>query len=139
MMTKNFFVIDTNCFISANLLKNSISALAYDKVLLNGRIALSNMVLNEYAEVLYREKLDKYLNEEKRQNALKLITKNAILFTPVETIMDCRDQSDNKFLELALACRASCIISGDPDLLVLNPFRGIPILNPASFLNSFDF
>jgi putative PIN family toxin of toxin-antitoxin system len=139
MMIKNFFVIDTNCFISANLLKNSTSALVFDKILINGRIALSSMILNEYAEVLYRKKLDRYINDEKRQNALKFIAKNAILFAPVETVIECRDHSDNKFLELALACQASCIISGDSDLLIMNPFRGIPILSPINFLNSFDF
>ena len=139
MMIKNFFVIDTNCFISANLLKNSTNALVFDKILINGRIALSSMILNEYAEVLYRKKLDRYINDEKRQHALRFIEKNAILFTPVETVIECRDHSDNKFLELALACQASCIISGDADLLIMNPFRGIPILSPIKFLNSFDF
>ena len=136
-MSKGFFVIDTNCFISANLLINSTSALAFDKVLHIGKIALSHSIFNEYAEVLYREKFDHYLGEEKRQKVLTLITKNSILFDPVETILDCRDPKDNKFLELALACRASCIISGDIDLLVLHPFRGIPILSPANFLLSF--
>lgn len=97
------------------------------------------MILNEYTEVLYREKLDRYINDEKRQNALKFIAKNAILFTPAETVIECRDQGDNKFLELALACQASCIISGDADLLIMNPFRGIPILSPTNFLNRFDF
>ncbi|MGV8093704.1 MAG: putative toxin-antitoxin system toxin component, PIN family [Mangrovibacterium sp.] len=135
-MSKTFFVIDTNCFVSANLIKNSTNARAFNKVLLSGRIALSDSVLNEYTEVLYREKLDKYLDETKRQHALTQIKKNAIFFSPVETITDCRDPKDNKFLELALASRASCIISGDPHLLVLHPFRGIPILNPADFLSS---
>ena len=103
MMIKNFFVFDTNCFISANLLINSTSAMAFDKVLIYGRIALSNMVINEYAEVLYRSKLDRYLNQEKRQKALAFIIKNSILFEPVEIVTDCRDSNDNKFLELALA------------------------------------
>ena len=136
-MSKGFFVIDTNCFISANLLINSTSALAFDRVLLIGKIALSHSILNEYAEVLYREKFDHYLSEEKRQKVLMLITKNSILFDPIETILECRDPKDNKFLELALACQASCIISGDIDLLVLHPFHGIPILSPANFLLSF--
>jgi putative PIN family toxin of toxin-antitoxin system len=135
MMSKVFFVIDTNCFVSANLIKNSVSTRAYDKALLTGRIALSDPVFSEYTEVLYREKLDKYLNETKRQNALKQIKKNAIMFYPVETVNDCQDPKDNKFLELALACKASCIISGDPHLLILHPFHGIPILNPIHFLN----
>ena len=138
MMIKDFFVFDTNCFISANLLINSTSAMAFDKVLIYGRIALSNMVINEYAEVLYRSKLDRYLNEEKRQKALAFIMKNSILFEPVEIVTDCRDTNDNKFLELALACEAACIISGDSDLLILHPFRGIPILTPANFLAIFD-
>jgi len=137
-MFRPFFVIDTNCFVSANLLKNSVSAQAFDKVILNGKIALSNDVLNEYTEVLYREKLDKYLNEEKRQNALKQVQKNAILFSPVEIVTDCRDSKDNKFLELALSCQALCIISGDSDLLILHPFRNIPIMDPAMFLQNFD-
>lgn len=138
MMNKPFFVIDTNCFISANLLKNSVSAQAFDKVILNGKLALSNEVLNEYAEVLYREKLDKYLNEDKRQSALKQVKNNAILFSPVEIVTDCRDSKDNKFLELALASQAVCIISGDSDLLVLHPFRNIPVMDPAGFLQNFN-
>jgi uncharacterized protein len=133
-MSKPFFVIDTNCFISANLIKNSASAVAFDKALLNGIIALSDKVLNEYTDVLYREKLDKYLSLGERQIILKQLNRNAIFFTPVETITDCRDPGDNIFLELAIACQATCIISGDSDLLVLHPFRGIPILNPTKFL-----
>ena len=133
-MIKPFFVIDTNCFISANLLISSTSAKAFDKALLSGQIALSNEIFNEYTEVMYKGKLDRYLNEEKRQKALTLIYKNSIRFDPTEIVTDCRDPNDNKFLELAITCQASCIISGDVDLLVLHPFRGIPILTPANFL-----
>ena len=43
---------------------------------------------------------------------------------------DCRDPKDDKFLELALNGKATHIVSGDEDLLVLHPFRGIPILTP---------
>lgn len=38
---------------------------------------------------------------------------------------ECRDVKDNTFLELALSGKATWIISGDADLLVLHPFRGI--------------
>lgn len=54
-MIRPFFVIDTNCFISANLIKNSVSAIAFDKAILTGIIALSDKVINEYTEVLYRK------------------------------------------------------------------------------------
>ena len=45
----------------------------------------------------------------------------------------CRDPLDNKFLALALASEADTLISSDEDLLVLHPWRGIPILTPAQF------
>ncbi|MCU1267062.1 MAG: PilT protein domain protein [Acidobacteria bacterium] len=51
-----------------------------------------------------------------------------------ERVSDCRDENDNKFLELALSGKADCIISGDDDLLVLNPYRGVSIINPRDFL-----
>jgi predicted nucleic acid-binding protein len=35
---------------------------------------------------------------------------------------------------LALAAHADIVISGDDDLLCLNPFEGIPILMPAQAL-----
>lgn len=46
-----------------------------------------------------------------------------------------RDPKDNKFLELAVDGKASCLIAGDADLLVLNPFCGIPVLTPTEFLS----
>jgi predicted nucleic acid-binding protein len=49
-------------------------------------------------------------------------------------VSECRDPKDDKFLELAINGEATVIISGDKDLLVLNPFRTIPILSPREFL-----
>ncbi len=46
------------------------------------------------------------------------------------------DPNDNKFLELALTVGAEIIVSSDPDLHVLNPYRNIAILKPAEFLNA---
>jgi uncharacterized protein len=40
-------------------------------------------------------------------------------------------------LELAIASNASCNISGDQDLLMLNPFNDIPIVTAAEFLEFF--
>ncbi|MGN6530740.1 MAG: PIN domain-containing protein [Ginsengibacter sp.] len=46
-------------------------------------------------------------------------------------------KKDNKYLELAVHYKASCIITGDKDLLVLHPFRNIPILTASDFLQTF--
>jgi len=49
-------------------------------------------------------------------------------------VTDCRDPKDNKYLELALAAGAETIVSGDDDLLVLDPWRGARIMRPADYL-----
>ena len=49
-------------------------------------------------------------------------------------VRECRDPKDDKFLELALNGRADLIITGDADLLVLNPWRGIEIVTPREYL-----
>ena len=49
-------------------------------------------------------------------------------------IRECRDPKDNHLLALALEAGAEFIVTGDRDLLVLHPFRGVQILCPAAFL-----
>jgi putative PIN family toxin of toxin-antitoxin system len=51
-----------------------------------------------------------------------------------ETITDCRDAKDNKFLEVAVCGYATHIITGDCDLLDLNPYRSISIITARDFL-----
>ena len=50
----------------------------------------------------------------------------------------CRDPKDDMFLTLAEVARAEVIVSSDKDLLVLHPWRGIPILTPAQFVQQFS-
>ncbi|MGN6295929.1 MAG: putative toxin-antitoxin system toxin component, PIN family [Ginsengibacter sp.] len=138
MKRNNFFVFDTNSLISATLILSSVNAKALDAVLDVGRLVISEPVLQEFKEVIFRKKFDRYfLNLAERLEAIDKIEQNSVWFSPVEIISECRDPKDNKFLELAVACDASCIISGDDDLLVLNPFRTIPILNASNFLTTF--
>ncbi|GAA4785195.1 hypothetical protein GCM10023231_11280 [Olivibacter ginsenosidimutans] len=136
MKSRSFFVVDTNCFISANLLETSVSARAFDHALQLGHLAISEPLLSEYTEVLYRKKLDKYLSEQKRKRILQRFINHSIRFFPSELVNDCRDPKDNMVLELALACNAAFVLSGDKDLLVLHPYRNIPILSASQFLES---
>ena len=53
---------------------------------------------------------------------------------PEERITACRNQKDDKFLEVAVAGGADVMVSGDQDLLVLDPFSGLPIVPPTCFL-----
>jgi putative PIN family toxin of toxin-antitoxin system len=65
------------------------------------------------------------------------IITNAFTVEISEIITACRDPKDNMFLSLAVSASADAIISGDKDLLVLNPFKNIPILSPADFFEKF--
>jgi putative PIN family toxin of toxin-antitoxin system len=49
-------------------------------------------------------------------------------------IAACRDSRDDKFLELAVSGHTTHIVTGDTDLLALNPCQGIEILPPHRFL-----
>ena len=137
MMTNNRrFVFDTNVLISAFLFSQSKPRQVLDQATVIGVIVLSSSVLSELEEVLYRPKFDRYLTKERRQEFLENLTENAQFIDVTEQINECRDPKDNKYLELALSGQAECIVTGDDDLLVLNPWRGIEILTVQEFLAS---
>jgi len=136
-MKNDLFVIDTNTLISAFLSKYSNTRKAIDRAIETGKILASLETYNEFREVLLRQKFDKYISAERKLLILNEL-KELIVFKEIsESINVCRDPKDNKFLELAIAAKASCIITGDDDLLILHPFREIPILNASDFLNTF--
>jgi putative PIN family toxin of toxin-antitoxin system len=136
-MKNKLFIIDTNTLISAFLFKYSNTRKAFDKATETGKICGSLETYKEFSEVLLRPKFDAYISAEKKLLALKEF-KELIVFSEIfELINICSDPKDNKFLELAISAKASCIITGDRDLLVLHPFRSIPILNAADFINNF--
>jgi putative PIN family toxin of toxin-antitoxin system len=49
----------------------------------------------------------------------------------------CRDPEDDKFLACALAARVAMIVSGDKDLLAISGYRGIKVITPRSFVNTY--
>ena len=65
---------------------------------------------------------------------LAALIRDSALEDVVERIVVCRDPKDDHVLELAVNGQATCVVSGDNDLLTLHPFRDIPILKPAEFL-----
>lgn len=134
MTTKPRFVLDTNLIVSAVLLKHSVARQAFDKAVQDGQILLSVAVIDELNDVLRREKFNKYLTERERLRFLSLLVHEGDLIQVSQTISACRDPKDDKFLELAVNGQADAIISGDQDLLVLNPFQKIIIVDPRHFL-----
>jgi uncharacterized protein len=95
---------------------------------------MSNAVFLELQEVLLRPKFDKYSTPSKREAFLEDLIETVQFIEVTEEIDECRDPKDNKYLELVVSGNAECIITGDQDLLVLNPFRRIDILTVQEFL-----
>lgn len=128
------FVFDTNVVISALLLKNSIARQALDKAIQQGKLLFSYATVEELNNVLQRRAFEKYVTEEERMEFLSAFVREGVLIEIVERVTVSRDPKDDKFLELAVNGKATCIVSGDEDLLILHPFRGIPVLTPRQFL-----
>jgi len=57
---------------------------------------------------------------------------------PSEDVMAGEDWEDNKILALAAECDAALIVSEDPHLLDLTPWRGIPIIRAREFAGRVD-
>ena len=129
------FVFDTNIIISAMLRNNSIPQQAFYSSFRIGEVLISNETLDEILEVSSRKKFAKVFNTDVKNRLISLLKSGCKLVTISQSINKCRDDKDNKFLELAVCGKADFIISGDDDLLILNPFQNISILKPKSFLD----
>jgi len=127
-------VFDTNVLVSALLLPKSKPRSSFDRALRNGRLLISVAVLAEAYEVLSRRRFSRYINEEDARNFIAALTREAELVDVKVKISASRDPKDDKLLELAVSGRATHIVTGDSDLLALDPFQGIRILTPSSFL-----
>jgi len=130
------FVFDTNVLVSALLLPDSKPRQALDLALREGKILLSFAALAELYEVLSRKQFRRYVDEQDIRSFLAALTREAQWVGVDVQITACRDPKDNKFLELAVSGHATHIVTGDSDLFALNPFQGIQILPPQSFLES---
>ncbi|MGA2358595.1 MAG: putative toxin-antitoxin system toxin component, PIN family [Terriglobales bacterium] len=134
MRVRERIVADTNCLISRLLLPASVPGQAVRRAVEHGILLVSEATMNELADVLSRPKFDRYVSLEDRQQFLRLLGRVAEFVASVYTVRECRDPEDDKFLEVALGGKADLILTGDADLLTLNPWRGIAILSAAEYL-----
>jgi uncharacterized protein len=130
-------VVDTNVFVSALLKDKSLPALALHLAQQQGRLLKSTATEAQLWAVIARPHLARLIAPAAR-DALHIVMAAAELVVISQHIIACRDPTDDKFLDLAINGRADIIISGDADLLVLNPFRGIAIVPPAVFVQGME-
>lgn len=93
----------------------------------------SKPLLAELSDVLTRSKSPFRLASQELERVLKELDYLHIV-VPTRTITICRDRKDNQVLEAAAAGQANYIVTGDPDLLVLEQFEETKIVNAALLL-----
>jgi putative PIN family toxin of toxin-antitoxin system len=126
-------IVDTNVFVSAALKENSPPGTAAHLAAESHLLLKSAITERELFVTLARPRLAPLI-PIRFQEWLREVLAAAELVAISERIVACRDPKDDKFLELAVNGHADLIVTGDADLLALNPFRDIPIVTPAMFV-----
>jgi uncharacterized protein len=129
------FVLDANILVSALLFGQGKSRQSLKKTQTIGVVLMSDSTFDELERVLSRPKFDKYFLPSKRVEFLQDLAETVQFVEVTAQVLECRDPKDNRYLELVVSGNAECIVTGDDDLLVLNPFRGISILTAQAFLD----
>lgn len=136
-------VFDTSTLVGAIFRAGSVPDQALQQALGSFELCICAKVLAELRAVLSKPRFDRCITIEAREAFLELLRRNGTSFLIGESELSgvdppCRDSSDNFVLALALAAKADFLVSSDHDLLVLNPWRGIPILTPSEFVAQFS-
>ena len=126
-------VLDTNVILSGLLFPGSTPRQALLKAQ-NSHVLGSDATLLELVQVVGRPRFDRYLERGVRQQLVAEFMSACEVVPILYPIHACRDPKDDKFLEVAVHGRADAIMTGDRDLLDLNPFQGVAIITPAEYL-----
>ncbi|MGC1587816.1 MAG: putative toxin-antitoxin system toxin component, PIN family, partial [Rhodomicrobium sp.] len=121
-------VLDTNVFISALLSPAGKPFACLSWVLDNATLLASRDLLLELETRLARPKFEKYVDANRRRAFVADLALAAVQMETGVTLRACRDPDDDKLLGIAVIGNADCIVTGDQDLLVLDPFRGVRIM-----------
>jgi len=126
--------VDTNIFVSAALKESSWPGEPVRWLDRYGGLLKSTVTEAQVFEVLRRPYFMPRVSPSFVDGVRRIFSK-AELVAITERIVARRDPIDDKFLELAVNGRAEVLITGDLDLLVLKPFRGLPVITPRVFVH----
>ena len=130
-------VIDTNILVSFAIRPNRNFERIFDHIVALGVCLVSEDTIGELLDVLRRDKFRKYIPLDQSLDYVEWYAAISELIAVTEHVTACVDPKDDKFLSLAVAGQADCILAGDSDLLDMTNFRGIPIYNPSTFSRLF--
>ena len=108
-----------------------------DALLSNETIVLlfSQELIDEFVEVAQRPKFRKYFSLDDLENLLLKVRTKAEFISVTSVIDICRDPKDNFLLALAQDGKATHLITGDNDLLVLQKIGKTKIITITKYLS----
>lgn len=131
-------VLDANIYISSLVSSQGNPATIINRWL-SGEfdVLLSQPIIDEISRVTGYERLQKKYQKirERRLEFIELISKQSIWSESTETLAIVKaDESDNRYLECAIAGGATYVVTGDEHLLSVGNYQGISIITPAVFV-----
>jgi len=129
-------VVDTYVAVSAVIKLDSVPNVVFQLAWQHHTLLKSLETEQELRRTLQSDKLSK-LVKPSTTKWIDLVLSTAEAVAVKQTFAACRDQTDDKFLDLAVNGRADLSISGDTDMLALGAFRNIPIIAPVTFLRAY--
>lgn len=132
-------VLDTNIIISSALKPSSQMAQMTYAVMRHATLLTSQDVYDELSRVMQRFVDKGYVDAEDRVEFLARYVECVQWVAILRRVTACRDNADDKMLELAVNGDADMLVTGDKDLLVLHPFEKTHILTPAQCIDTLPF
>jgi len=132
-------VLDTNVIVSALISNSYPKQILYD-IVFDRKVAncISNEILEEYIEVLNREKFEKFSNfKNNAEVVINKLIEISIFYLPIEKITIISDFADNKFLEVAKESMADYLITGNFRDFSFDNFENTKIVSPKEFIETF--
>lgn len=123
-------LLDTNVLVAALVARGTCSDLL-EHCVRHHVVISSRPLLDELRGVLSEKFLQRGIDV---RAAVRLFEDTFTLVVPgaLESPV-CRDRDDDIVLATACAGECTAIVTGDQDLLILDPFQGIRVLTPSAF------
>jgi len=130
-------VFDTNVLLAAFLTEGICAKLLARSRKKQFQLFISPDILREFDRVLSKKFLS---SAQQIREAHQIILEAAHLVEPPHALVRevCRDPDDDRILSCSVAAKADYLVSGDSDLLDLQEFQGIEIVNPKTFEMLFE-
>jgi len=128
-------VLDTNIYISGILFAGKPREVLDLAIKGKIHVFISPDILSELRDVLSRKKFG--FSPEHVDIIIREIESITTMVNPAKKYSIVSHDSDNIIIDCAMESRVEYIITGDNDLLCLNKYKSVTIINPALFIEEY--